>query len=62
MDQFSDFSLVMVRYLSHKLDDLAWRINRRISSALQLDLNGLPIPGENFQLMDYGIGKILYCK
>ena len=52
----------MVRYLSHKLDDLAWRINRRISSALQLDLNGLPIPGENFQLMDYGIGKILYCK
>ena len=48
-----------LRYLSHKLDDLARRINIRISDSLEFDLNGLPIPAENYQLMNYGIGEEL---
>ena len=54
---YTDRRVSKIRYLSHKLDDLAWRINSRISNALNFDLNGLPIPAENFQLMNYGIGE-----
>ena len=54
---YTDRRVSKIRYLSHKLDDLAWRINKRISNALEFDLNGLPIPAENFQLMNYGIGE-----
>ena len=54
---YTDRRVSKIRYLSHKLDDLAWRINTRISNALEFDLNGLPIPAENFQLMNYGIGE-----
>ena len=56
---YTDRRVSKIRYLSHKLDQLAWRVNQRISDALEFDLNGLPIPAENFQLMNYGIGEVL---
>ena len=56
---YTDRRVSKIRYLSHKLDQLAWRVNQRISDALEFDLNGLPIPAENFQLMNYGIGDVL---
>ena len=58
-EAYTDRRVSKIRYLSHKLDDMAWRINTRISNALEFDLNGLPIPAENFQLMNYGIGGFI---
>ena len=50
-----------IRYLSHRLDMLARRINTRMSHALDLDLNGEQgVPAENYQLMNYGIGIIYF--
>ena len=37
---------------------LAWKMNNRISDALEFDLNGAFVPAENYQLMNYGIGKV----
>ena len=52
-----------IRYLSHRLDMLARRINTRMSHALDLDLNGeLGVPAENYQLMNYGIGIVIYFR
>ena len=52
-----------IRYLSHRLDRLARRINTRMSHALDLDLNGeLGVPAENYQLMNYGIGIVIYFR
>ena len=46
-----------IRYLSHRHEGLARRINTRMSHALDLDLNGESgVPAENYQLMNYGIG------
>ena len=57
---YTDRRVSKIRYLSHKLDDLAWRINTRISNALNFDLNGLPIPAENFQMMNTHIEINIY--
>ena len=50
-----------IRYLSHRHEGLARRINTRMSHALDLDLNGESgVPAENYQLMNYGIGIIYF--
>ena len=50
-----------IRYLSHRHEELARRINTRMSHALDLDLNGEQgVPAENYQLMNYGIGIIYF--
>ena len=46
-----------IRYLSHRGDKLAASLNTRTSLALGLDLDGSPLPAENYQLMNYGIGR-----
>ena len=33
-------------------------MNKRISDGLNFDLNGDYVPAENYQLMNYGIGKV----
>ena len=48
-----------IRYLSHRKDALAWKMNTRISDALEFDLNGDYVPAENYQLMNYGIGGFI---
>ena len=53
---FSDRRMSKVRYVSHRRDPLARRINRRLSDALGLDLDGSLIPAEHYQLMNYGLG------
>ena len=53
---FSDRRMSKVRYLSHRRDRLASQINRKLSQALDLDLDGAPVPAENYQLMNYGLG------
>ena len=53
---YSDRRMSKVRYLSHRRDPLASQINRKLSHALDLDLDGAPIPAENYQLMNYGLG------
>ena len=53
---YSDRRMSKIRYLSHRRDRLASQINRMLSDALNLDLDGAPIPAENYQLMNYGLG------
>ena len=55
-EEYTDRRVSKVRYLSHRGDTLARRLNTRLSQALDLDLNGEPVPAENYQLMNYGIG------
>ena len=56
-EEYTDRRVSKVRYLSHRGDTLARRLNTRLSQALDLDLNGEPVPAENYQLMNYGIGR-----
>ena len=55
-EEYTDRRVSKVRYLSHRGDTLATSLNTRLSQALDLDLNGEPVPAENYQLMNYGIG------
>ena len=60
LDTYTDKRMSKIRYISHRRDDLARHVNHKISRALDFDLNGEPIPAENFQLMNYGIGRFYY--
>ena len=53
---FSDRRMSKIRYISHRRDPLASKINKKLSDALELDLDGSPIPAEHYQLMNYGLG------
>lgn len=44
-------------YLSHKRHALAYDLNERIEAALKVKLNSEAVGGENYQLMNYGIGQ-----
>ena len=55
---YTDRRTSKIRYVSHRLDSLARRVNTRISDALNFDLNGEHVPAENYQLMNYGIGQL----
>ena len=57
LDNYTDRRMSKIRYLSHRRDALARHINQKISRALDFDLNGEPIPAENYQLMNYGLGR-----
>ena len=56
-EEYTDRRVSKVRYLSHRGDMLAASLNTRTSLALGLDLDGSPLPAENYQLMNYGIGR-----
>ena len=58
LDNYTDRRMSKIRYLSHRRYELARHVNHKISRALDLDLNGKPIPAENYQLMNYGLGKL----
>ena len=53
---YSDRRMSKIRYLSHRRDLLARRLNRKLSDTLELELDGGPIPAEHYQLMNYGLG------
>ena len=56
-EEYTDKRMSKIRYLSHRGDTLAASLNTRTSLALGLDLDGSPLPAENYQLMNYGIGR-----
>ena len=60
LDNYTDRRMSKIKYISHRRDDLARHINHKISWALDFDLNGEPIPAENYQLMNYGIGRLQF--
>ena len=57
VEQQNDQRTSKVRYISHRNDTLARQLNNKISETLNLDLNGHPVPAENYQLMNYGLGE-----
>ena len=58
LDSYTDRRMSKIRYLSHRRDDMARYVNHKISRALDFDLSGEPgIPAENYQLMNYGLGR-----
>ena len=57
VEQQHDQRTSKVRYISHRNDTLARQLNNKISETLNLDLNGYPVPAENYQLMNYGLGE-----
>ena len=56
---YTDRRTSKIKYISHREDSLAFKLNRKISDALNFDLNGDHVPAENYQLMNYGIGGFI---
>ena len=57
-ESYTDQRLSKIYYISHHNHTIAGLINKKLETALRLNLNTQNVAAENYQLMNYGLGRI----